>query len=52
VSKEAMNRHKLLEAIAVMGRVTGSDDRALATALEPVLLRETRKSWLRLFRWH
>ena len=28
-----MNRHKLLEAIAVMGRTTGSDDRALAAEL-------------------
>jgi hypothetical protein len=28
-----MNRHKLLEAIAVMGRVTGNDDRALAAEL-------------------
>jgi hypothetical protein len=28
-----MNRHKLLQAIAVMGRITGSDDRALAAAL-------------------
>ena len=33
VRKEPMNCHKLLEAIAVMGRVTGSDDRALAAAL-------------------
>lgn len=33
VPKEPMNCHKLLEAIAVMGRVTGSDDRALAAAL-------------------
>jgi hypothetical protein len=33
VSKEPMNRHRVLEAIAVMGRMTGSDDRALAVAL-------------------
>jgi hypothetical protein len=28
-----MNRNKVLEAIAVMGRMTGSDDRALAAEL-------------------